>query len=100
MPLDDNDAGDEAFDQLVVALRQLLEPACREWAGWSKLVALCGGDESLATGVFHIAGETALTWMYQRPPVLEGMSGAECVVSPHGLKWLKEAILRFGEVAG
>lgn len=96
MPLENYYRGDEAFAAFATAIEPVVRDSLAQWGDWSELVVLCRGDEALARAVFYAAAESSLTWMNERPPVLEGMTAAECLESPTGLARLKEALMRSG----
>ena len=96
MPLEDHYAGDAAFANLIAAIEPLIESAIRDWPDWPQLVDLCGGDNQLARGVFYVADRGALAWLQERPPILEGLTPAECLATEAGQQRLKETILRYG----
>src|SRR5215212_2875321 len=95
MPLEDHYAGDEAFARFATAADPALDEQIARWDGWAGLVAACGGDPLLARALLRMVGEGAAAWLESRPPVLEGMSGAECLATPAGRARLREALLRF-----
>jgi hypothetical protein len=96
MPLEDYYRGDGAFVAFATAIEPIVRDSLARWNGWGELVALCRDDEALARAVFYAADEFSLTWMNERPPVLEGMTAIECLDSPTGLARLKEALMRSG----
>ena len=98
MPLEDHYSGDDAFRRFALVSDPGLDAQRAVWEGWPALVAACQGDTLLARAIYRIAGDQALAWLDSRPPVLDGMSGIECLNASGGQARLREAILRFPSV--
>jgi hypothetical protein len=96
MPLEHYYCGDEAYARFAIVIEAETRDARLRWHDWPALLAICQGDESLACGVFSIAGEHALDWMQKPAAIFDGLSATECLSSQAGLHRLKEAILRYG----
>lgn len=95
MPLEDNYVGDEVFANFA-SCDDPRVAGIGTWVGWNDLVSACNGDPLLARALVLVCGEEhALSWLDQHPPVLEGMSGRECLRSPAGLARLKQALITF-----
>jgi hypothetical protein len=95
MPLEDYYLGDEAFARFAAAEDPQLDAQIMRWAGWPELVTACRGNTLLARALLRVIGVGAATWLETRPPVLNGLSGTECLNGQAGLARLKEALMRF-----
>src|SRR4051812_44617037 len=95
MPLEDHNVGDGAFARFASTADPDLDRQIAGWDGWGELVAACRGDALLAPALLRVIGTGAVAWLNSRPPVLEGLSGADCMGTPAGRAKLREALMRF-----
>jgi hypothetical protein len=95
LPLEHYYCGDEAYARFAMSPDPALDEQIRSWPGWPELLAACDGDVLLARPMLYHLGTYALAWLKERPPVLEGLSGEECMTTPHGRLRLRTALQRF-----